>query len=165
MLTPRHAIHFDIAHMNLQLDNLGIIVQNAIAPALVIAAVAMHLRLLNNRLSRIVDRQRKLQHLPVADRPHAIARRHEMIVLRRRQRRIHRSIFLAAGCALLVCFVIVALFVDDVFRAQIDAISAVLFVTAMVCLVLSYLYFLGEVLLSIRKLKLTIRGSRRLRPE
>lgn len=163
MLAPRHGIHFDIAHMNLQLDNLGYIVQTAIAPALLIAAVGRHLRLLNNRLSRIVDRQRKLQHLPAADRPRTIARRHEMIVLRRRQRRINRAIYLAVCCALLVCCVILALFVDTTFRTRINVVSAALFVTAMGCLVLSYLYFLSEVLLSIRKLKLTIRGSRRLR--
>ena len=155
-----------MAHMDLQLDNLGLIVQNAIAPAFLVGAVAMQLRVLNNRLVRIVDRQRWLLRQPAeatASAARAAEYRHEMEVLQLRQRAIQRAIFLCAACALLVCCVIAGMFLDDAFHAGMDALIAILFVGGMVCLVLSYLFFLDEIFLSIRKLRLTIRGSRRLR--
>jgi hypothetical protein len=152
-------------HMDQQLDLLGRIVQNTIAPAFLLGAVAMQMRVLNNRLSRIVDRQRWLMEhagvMPGTAVPPA-EHRHETGVLMQRQRAIQRAILLAGMCALLVCCVIVAMFVEDALDLGMGFLVAILFIAGLANLVLSYLFFLDEIFLSMRKLKLTIRGSRRL---
>ncbi|WP_161993292.1 DUF2721 domain-containing protein [Lacisediminimonas profundi] len=153
--------------MDLQADHLGTIVQNAIAPAFLLGAVAMQMRVLNNRLSRIVDRKRWLDWRPqeeLSDPARATEYRHETDVLLRRRRAIYRAILSCGLCGLLMCCVITAMFLEDAFDAGagMNTLIAGLFVAAMASLVLSYLFFLDEIFLSIRKLKLTIRGSRQL---
>lgn len=157
--------YFDTDHMDPQLDLLSKIVQNAIAPAFLLGAVAVQMRVLNNRLSRIVDRQRWLRQQPeeaFAGAVRGAEFRHETGVLLQRQRAIQRAILLAGICALLVCAVIVAMFVEDALDFGLESVVAILFIAGLASLVLSYLYFLGEIFLSIRKMKLTIRGSRHL---
>ncbi|MDB5798083.1 MAG: hypothetical protein JWP36_1985 [Paucimonas sp.] len=153
-------------HMDLQLDHLARIVGVATAPAFLLGAVAMQVRVLNNRLSRIVDRERWLRQQPPPEEPaRANEVAHEARVLQQRKRTIYRAILLCCLCALLVCCVIAALFIDDLLGADIDPLLAALFVSAMACMVGSYLFFLDEIFLSIRKLRLTIRGSRKLPPQ
>lgn len=163
-ITRGNERHFDMTQMALQLDNFADIVQSAIAPAILLAAVLMQLRVLNNRLSRIVDRHRWLRFNPAGpDAPAMVAeQRHETEVLLQRRRAMNRAIFLCASAGLAVCCLIAVLFIDATLQAGLAALVAMLFVLGMACLVGSYLFFLEEIFLSMRKLKLTIRGSRHL---
>lgn len=150
--------------MNMQPDQLADMVRSAATPAFLLAAVGMQVRVLNNRLNRIVDRQQVLEHSWAASlRPPAV--RHELDVLLKRRHAIHRAILLCSLAAMCVAAMIASLFLDNVMTAGLSALVASLFTTAMVCMVLSYLLFLDEIFLSIRKLKLTIRGSRHLRDQ
>lgn len=148
--------------MNLQPDQLADIVGNATTPAFLLAAVGMQLRVLNNRLTRIVDRRQKLESLVPAERTLEV--RHELEVLDRRWRVINRAILLGGLAALCVAALIASLFLDNVMTTELSLVVAGLFSASMLCMVLSYLLFLDEIFVSIRKLKLTIRGSRHLPP-
>jgi hypothetical protein len=148
--------------MDLTPDQLADIVRNATAPAFLLAAVGMQLRVLNNRMTRIVDRRQMLERLDADQRtPEA---RHELDVLGRRGRAMNRAILLCLLAAMCVAGLIASLFLDNVMTAELSAAVAGLFTASMACMVMSYLLFLDEIFLSMRKLKLTIRGSRHLPP-
>ena len=147
--------------IDLQAAHLGGIIKSATTPALLMAAVVLQLRVLNNRLSRIIDREQLVR--AAGDSMARAEARHELEVLEQRQRAIQRAIFLCVSGALMVCLVIALLFAEDLLGADLPAALAFLFVAAMACLVLSYLLFLDEIFLSIRKMRLTIRGSRQAR--
>lgn len=147
--------------MDLQPDQLAEIVRNATAPAFLLAAIGMQLRVLNNRMTRIVDRAQILEKLDTDQRTPEV--RHELEVLARRGRAMQRAILLCGMASMFVAALVGSLFLDNVMTAELSALVAGLFTASMACMVLSYLLFLDEIFLSIRKLKLTIRGSRHLR--
>jgi hypothetical protein len=146
--------------MNLQPDQLADIVGNATAPAFLLAAVGMQLRVLNNRMARIVDRRQYLEQFEPSARNLEV--RHELEVLAKRWRVMNRAILLSCLAAVCVAALIASLFLDNVMTTELSLVVAGLFSASMLCMVLSYLLFLDEIFLSIRKLKLTIRGSRHL---
>lgn len=157
-------MNLDLAHMALQADSLPLMVSTAVAPALLLGAVVAQLRVLNNRLTRIVDRYRFVanQEILPSDLKRVTEARHELAVLNRRRYVIHRAIVLSCLCALLVCAAVASLFLHQILQERLAGLVAVFFITAMACMAASYLLFLDEIFLSIRKIKLTIRGSRHL---
>ncbi len=141
-------------------DQLADIVRDATAPAFLLMAVGMQMRVLQNRMTRIVERSQMLQALAPAERSPEV--RHELEVLGKRARSMQRAILLSCMAAVFVAALVGSLFLDNVIAVQLSSLVAGLFTAAMACMVLSYLLFLDEIFLSIRKLKLTIRGSRQL---
>ena len=138
------------------------VIQQAVAPVFLLTGVGAILGVLTNRLSRIIDRFRKLDALIREEREahgvhpdgediehHTAAdRRREMALLGRRRILIHRAITLCTICALLVCVVIATLFVAAEFGADPSRLVALLFVTAMLSLIAGLLCFLREIALA-----------------
>ncbi len=148
--------------MEIQLGNVADIIQLAIAPALLMVGIGTQIRVLANRLGRIVDRQRVLeQRIAPPDHPRHEA---ELDILYRRMHLIHRAITLAAASALTVCLVIVALFVADVFDLMFDRTIAALFFVCMLALIASFFYFLREIFLATATLAIWLPSRRRARP-
>lgn len=136
--------------MEIKPDEIGHIIQLAIAPVFLLTGVGTNMLVLTNRLARIIDRTRLLEAdldegrlLPDDARVGA-----ELGVLFRRAKKINRAIFLSTSCALLICMVVAALFVADALNLRLGSLIAAMFVSAMVALTGSFVYLLREVLLA-----------------
>lgn len=134
------------------------LVQLSVAPVFLLTGVGSILSVLAGRVSRIVDRARKLE----SDLPNSPAPRHAEIhvELRRLSLRAHLTywaISLCTVCALLVCTMIALLFIGDFMAMSMADIVALLFITAMLSLIGGLLCFLREVYLAIRYLRLDLR--------
>ncbi len=128
--------------MNIQLDDIGRIIQLSIAPVFMLSGVGTHLVVLTNRLGRIIDRSRALEtQLPQDILPYHV----ELDELYARSHLINRSITLSCLCALFICLVIAALFMGDALGLELSKIIASLFVLGIASLVGSFVYFLREI--------------------
>lgn len=132
-------IHADTSH----------VIQLAVGPAFMLAAIGSTLTVLTNRLARINDRTIKrrddLEHVSGEASP---ALQQELQALNRRAKVLNAAITVAAGCAILVCFLIVALFVGNELGIAFDRPVAGLFVLAMLGLVGTYTLMLVEIYLA-----------------
>jgi hypothetical protein len=124
------------------------VIQLAVAPVFLLTGIGAILSVLVNRLGRVVDRFRALEHLPTEATAASNAARYEMNRLSRRARMVHWAIGLCTGSALLVCIVIATLFVGSVTGIQTPGIIATLFILAMLALVIGLLCFLREIALA-----------------
>jgi hypothetical protein len=137
--------------MDIQLGDIGHIIQLAIAPVFLLTGVGTKLSVLTNRLARIIDRSRILEdriesHVS-GDHSSAYA---ELETLHARAHLINRAIALSTGCGLLICLVIAALFIGDAFRLALGKSIALLFVLGMLSLIGSFVYLLREIFLATR---------------
>ncbi len=135
--------------MNIQLDDIGKIIQLSIAPVFMLSGVGTHLVVLTNRLGRIIDRSRNLE-AKLA--PEELQHSAELDELHARAHLINRSITLACLCALFICLVIAALFAGDALNLELGKIIAGLFVLGIISLVGSFFYFLREIFVATRTL-------------
>lgn len=134
----------DVAHL----------IQSAVAPVFLISGVGVTLGTLNNRLARIVDRARVLEDELAAEGAKEEDLRRRLRVLARRARYIGAAITLCAVAALLVALVVVLLFADAYFAANLSAGIAILFVSSMLALTAAFLVFLIEVRIATATLRI-----------
>lgn len=138
--------------MEIKPDEIGHIIQLAIAPVFLLTGVGTNMLVLTNRLARIIDRTRDLEEKldrrlhPTPD--HERQSYAELDVLFRRAKKINRAIFLSTSCALLICMVVAGLFITDALNLRLASVIAGFFVLAMVSLTASFVYLLREVLLA-----------------
>lgn len=138
--------------MNIQLGDIGHIIQLAIAPVFLLTGVCTNLTVLTNRLARIVDRSRMLEdRLEKAPRG---ADTDELEALYRRGHLINYAITLSTACGLLVCLVIALLFLGDTLNLPLDRYIAGLFVFAMLALIGSFGYLLREIFIASKNMRL-----------
>jgi hypothetical protein len=141
--------------MQIQLGDIGHIIQLAIAPVFLLTGVGTNLLVLTNRLARIIDRSRVLE-----DRIDTLGQRieaealAEIAVLFRRAQLINRAITLSTTCALLICVVIAALFVGDALNLEFATFIALLFVLAMLALIGSFVFLLREIFVATKSLRM-----------
>lgn len=139
--------------INIQLGDIGHIIQIAIAPVFLLTGVGTKLAVLTNRLARIIDRSRILEErmgaAPALDHSNARA---ELEALYRRAHLINRAITLSSSCGLLVCIVIAALFIGAALRLQFANFIALCFVLGMFSLIGSFIYLLREIFVATRVL-------------
>lgn len=140
--------------MNLQLSDIGHLIQLAIAPTFLLSGVATMLMVLINRLARIIDRTRVLEDR--LDRDYKDAWFDELDVLYRRSHLINYAITLATSCGLMVCLVIAMLFLSDTTNIGLEKFIAGAFVFGMVALIGCFGYLLREIFIasgSMRRLR------------
>jgi hypothetical protein len=131
------------------------IISLAITPAFLLLGVMMLLRVLNNRLARIIDRCRTLESRINSQIGTEAEQLHALAVLFRRMRAIHHAIGCSIVCVMLICSVVVSLFVDDVLNLRLDMLIALLFALAMLLLIASFSLFLHEILIATHTLPST----------
>ncbi|WP_189345795.1 DUF2721 domain-containing protein [Undibacterium macrobrachii] len=141
--------------MNLHLGNIGQIIQLAIAPVFLLTGVGTNLTVLTNRLARIIDRSRVLEDMVSAQGAETLSpnMRIELDELYQRSHLINRAITLSSTCALLICLVIAALFLGDALDLHLDKIVAALFVSGVLALIGSFIYFLREIFVATKTLR------------
>ena len=124
-------------------------IQLAIAPVFLLTGIAGLLSVMATRLGRVIDRARSLEDTWATMSPdRRSASRHEIDSLEQRRRLCSWSINFCTAGALLVCLVIVTLFVEEFFDADLKWFAGALFVTAMVAVICGLLCFLHEVYLA-----------------
>ena len=132
--------------MNIQISDIGHIIQLAIAPVFLLTGVATKLSVLTNRLARIIDRTRVLEErLRIKSDDDYTA---ELEVLYRRSHLINTAITASTACGLLVCLVIAMLFLGDTANLPLDRYIAGSFVLAMLGLILSFAFLLREIFIA-----------------
>ena len=144
--------------MNIQISDIGHVIQLAIAPVFLLTGVCTMLMVLTNRLARIIDRTRTLEDRLDAG-PNEM-HMDELDVLYRRWHLINFAITLSTGCGLLICLVIGLLFLGDTTNLPLDRYIAALFVSAMVALIGAFVYLLREIFVA----SATLRSRRHKRP-
>lgn len=136
------------------------VVRLAVAPVFLLSGVGVTLTLLVNRLARVIDRARALEGDEGQGLPHSRAdleaRLHTLSV---RARLLGRAITLSTICALLVAMVVVTLFIGALLGIHVALVIAAEFIVAMFCLIGALLYFLREVFLATRTLRIGLRHS------
>ncbi|QJD99916.1 DUF2721 domain-containing protein [Massilia forsythiae] len=138
--------------MNIQTNDIGHVIQLAIAPVFLLTGVATKLTVLTNRLARIIDRTRdlklRLQQGPDRD------IHEELDVLYQRWQLINYAITSSTACGFLICVIIACLFLGDTAGLPLDRYIAGMFVVAMIALIASFIFLLREVLVSFRYMRL-----------
>jgi hypothetical protein len=133
-----------------QIDEIAHLIQLSIAPVFLLTGVGTLLNVLSGRLARIIDRARALeQRLDTPEPPHRTAIVNELRVLEKRGRLIYHAIKLSTISALLVCFLIAALFASSMLRYSTRLIVSGLFIAAMLASIVSLILFLREVYFAI----------------
>ncbi len=141
--------------INLHLGNIGQIIQLAIAPVFLLTGVGTNLTVLTNRLARIIDRSRALEEIVSMQGAEGLSpnMRIELDELYQRSHLINRAITLSSTCALLICLVIAALFLGDALDLHLDKVVAALFVSGVLALIGSFIYFLREIFVATKTLR------------
>jgi hypothetical protein len=131
------------------------VIQLAVAPVFLLAAVAGLLSVLSTRLGRIIDRARVIERrIPQAKREEQrVLLRAETSTLWRRIALINWAIRFCVTGALAVCLVIMTLFVGEFVVFNIVALVAALFVLAMLLLITGLVFLLREVNVSTRHMR------------
>jgi len=135
------------------------VIQLSVAPVFLMAGISGLLNVLTSRLARIVDRARlieaQLDKASAAEAPADHARRRErLLVFSKRARLMNYSITLCTSCAAMICLVIVSLFGGVLLEIDLSKFIAVLFVLAMLSLFSALVYFLREILIATRSLRI-----------
>ncbi len=125
------------------------VIQLAVAPVFLLSGVGAILAVLINRLGRIIDRYRVLEHSSAnaGGGEDAVAQL-EMAILSRRARLIHWAISLCTIGALCICIVVATLFIGSMLHVGVSQLIALMFVGAMLALIAGLLSFLREITLA-----------------
>jgi hypothetical protein len=141
-----------------EVQKVAHVIQLSVAPVFLMAGISGLLNVLTNRLGRIIDRARLIES-QAQQRGEAEIRKAQdrLLVFSQRARLINVAITLCTACASMVCLVIMALFAATFFevdRVDLSKLVAVLFIAAMASLFLALMFFLREILLATRSLRI-----------
>ena len=141
-------------------DMVAHVIQLSVAPVFLLSGIGAMLAVMTSRLSRIIDRARVLEtRLEEAGPDAAVALREDLATLSQRARLIGPAITLGTATALLVSMVIAVLFLSAFLHFDAGLVVAALFILAMVAFFLGLLWFLREIFVATRSLRI---GSRRV---
>jgi hypothetical protein len=141
------------------------VIQAAIAPVVLISGVGLLLLTLSGRLGRIVDRTR----IVAAERNVASgeARRHleqQLAILGHRARLVRLALALSASSVAVSGLLITLLFLGLLLDWNVTVACAVLFVTALLCLVMAMFVFVRELFHSLTALDMSVNETYRPPP-
>ncbi len=143
--------------MNIQTNDIGHVIQLAIAPVFLLTGVATKLTVLLNRLARIIDRTRYLkEQLRKGPDPDC---HEELDVLYVRWQLINYALTASTACGLLICVIIACLFLNDTANLPLDRYVAAMFVVAMIALIASFIFLLREVFVSFRYMRIHLHDT------
>ena len=131
-------------------NTIAELIQLAVAPAFLLAAVGGLLNVFTGRLSRIIDKIEKLDHheddqLEGITPQHISARRDSLL---KRMSNMNLAILFGTTTGLLVAIVIVTMFLSALLAFHESTVIATLFILAMLSMIISLTLFLKEILLT-----------------
>lgn len=131
-------------------------IQLALAPVFLLTGVAGLLNVMAGRLARIIDRGRELMEketpLHLLENPDALHK--ELARLERRRRYASVAITACTCSALLVCMVVSVIFLQVILQVEFKWVISALFTASTLTLVVGLAYFLREVHLATRTIRL-----------
>ena len=138
-------------------SNLANAIQLAMAPVFLLTGIAALLSVMTGRLARIIDRGRafadgKVRFVSQDD--VSIALERQMLEPRRHLTSV--AITATTIAALLVCMVIAGLFVEVVLETPLEWLISAFFAAAMFALVVGLAFFLREVHLAMRTVRIAV---------
>ncbi len=141
----------------MSLSDLVSTLQLAIGPVILISGVGLLLLSMTNRYGRVIDRSRLLRQ-DLRETTEAAGRHvHDQLwILWRRARIIRAAIALASLSVLLAALLIITLFVGALFGWAVTVLLAALFVLCMAALIGSLVFFIVDINLSLKALKLEV---------
>jgi len=143
-------------------SNLVPILQGSIGPVILISGVGLLLLSMTNRIGRVVDRSRQLaEQMRKSQEP--VERRRlsaELDIVYSRARLLRTAVTLATVSVLCAALLVISLFVTAIVHVEPGFLGAAFFIACMVSLILSLIYFLKDINLSLAALKLTIQSVR-----
>ena len=127
----------------------------AVAPIFLMTGIWALLNVMTQRLGRVIDRARALETELERGMPPEVAERHrvELGQLGTRINSVNRAIYATTASALLVCLVVALLFIEQLTPLDMSAEVAVLFVLTMAFLITGLGFFLREISVATRSLK------------
>lgn len=136
----------------------------AIGPVFLLVAVGGLLNVMTARLGRVVDRIRELEDLALHEDPGPERAMHIRQLKEQDSRivRINAAITLSVIAALLVCLVVASIFAAEFVDLDLSALVAGLFVATMIALIASLGFFLSEIYVAARLLR--VRADFRKKP-
>jgi hypothetical protein len=137
------------------LNDVNNAIQLALAPVFLLTAIAGMLNVMTGRLARIIDRGRQLTETGVEPQP--AARETVALELRNLERRRNltsAAITASTFAALMNCVVIVSLFVEVLLSLRLKWLAGTFFTLAALGLVVGLAYFLQEVHLATKTVKI-----------
>ena len=139
------------------ISDLAKAIQLALAPVFLLTGIGALLSVMTGRLARIMDRGRAFAEGKVR----LVATDHAWIALERqnlepRRRLTSIAITAATIAALLVCVMIAALFVEVMLQTPLKWLISAFFAAAMLALVIGLAFFLREVHLAMRTVRIAV---------
>ena len=129
-------------------------IQLAVAPVFLLAGIGAFLSVLTQRLARTVERSRTLEReFAALDEEARRAVTMEIELLDRRMTAVNLAITACTAAALFVCLLVAMLFLADLTDLALGRPIAILFIIAMVLLIAGLSFFLWEIRLAIRGLR------------
>ncbi|MBP8255835.1 MAG: DUF2721 domain-containing protein [Opitutaceae bacterium] len=141
----------------MQLSDLVSILQAAVSPVVLISGVGLLILSMTNRLARVVDRSRQLgaarRGATGGERSSVEA---QLPILVRRARLLRRAIRSSTLCVLMAAVLVIELFLSAFLHFEGTLISALLFVSCLVFLIVALVSFLQDINLSLVALDLEL---------
>lgn len=134
-------------------------IQLALAPVFLLTGIAGILNVVASRLARVIDRGRTLTEQPRVPEVGVREVRDELVNLDHRRRLASNAIVASTLSAFLVCTVIAVLFIEVLLQIDAGLIIAVLFTLTMLALVVGLAYFVREVHLAMRTVRIPLPHS------
>ena len=137
------------------------IIQTAVGPVILISGLGLLLLTMTNRLGRIIDRSRSLSH--ELDSPEAAVRKRvamEIDILWTRARLIRTAIMLASFSCLFAALLVIVLFLSPLVSLDLPLLLSFLFISSMICLICSLVFFLIDVNRTLMALKIELEGHK-----
>jgi len=147
-------------HLTQAVLNIGDVshaIQLALAPVFLLTGIAGLLNVMAARLSRIIDRGRKLTEQPLPPTlqdPQALQA--ALDLLERRRHLASVAITACTSSALLVCTVVTGLFLEVLLQVEFRGVIGFLFMAATLALVVGLAYFLREVHLATTAIRIRL---------
>lgn len=127
----------------------------ALGPIFLLAGIGALLNVMTARLGRTVDRARLLEGLIEGGEEEIVYLRHsdELRALSIRISSINYAIYATSASALLVCFVVALLFLEQLLPFRFSLVVSILFIATMSLLTVGLSFFLREIAVATRSLK------------
>ena len=136
-------------------EHIAHAIELSVAPVFLLSGIGVFLGVLTQRLARVIDRARPLeQRLDTAGDAERAGLERELRLLARRGRYINRCLTASVSSAIAVALVVVLIFLSEFIRFPLAAPVSVLFIAAMLSLLVGLVYFLLEVGVATRQLRI-----------
>lgn len=140
------------------IESLTELLTLSISPVALISGVGLLLLSMTNRLGRTIDRARMLisEIKSAVDEVENEKLKSEVKILYHRSNILRISITFMSSSIFFLSFIIISLFSMFIFNLNLGNVVVVLFVFSMVCMVVSIVFFIWDLFITLKALKLNI---------